>query len=172
MDQVQVPSSNIVESLPSAASSIFELQSMANTDLDYSSYRHWGPSTTASVNSVGEPTLPVSDEFVEASCKQLGLNSDLQWRDMTAGEWGTLTKLQKVILTREMKKTWWHIVLLTKHLFIGDIWVGQHSDPLHTSPLDVRCLLTNSFLTALDLVAKSYEDMLATPGECLAFWIL
>ncbi|KAG2741727.1 hypothetical protein P692DRAFT_20822085 [Suillus brevipes Sb2] len=40
MDQVQVPSSNIIESLPSAASSTFELQSMANTDLDHSSYRH------------------------------------------------------------------------------------------------------------------------------------
>lgn len=168
MCQVQVPSSDIVESLPSAASSVFELQSTANTDLDYSSYQHWGPSTTASVNGVSKPALPVSDRLAETSYEQLSLHSDLQWRDTSTGEWGSLTKLQKVILTHEMKKmSWWHIVLLTRYLFIGDVWVGQHSDPLHTSLLDVRHLITNSFLTALDLIEKTYEDMLATPGGCL-----
>ncbi|KAG1765666.1 hypothetical protein EDD22DRAFT_845285 [Suillus occidentalis] len=168
MCQVQVPSNNIVESLPSAASSIFELQSMANTDLDYSSYQHWGPSTTASVNGVSEPALPVSDGLTETSYEQLGLHSDLQWRDTSAGEWGSFTRLQKAVLTREMKKTpWWRIVLLTRYLFIGDVWVGQHSDPLHTSPLDVRRLITNSFLTALDLIEKTYEDMLAIPVEVM-----
>ncbi|KAG1863142.1 hypothetical protein F4604DRAFT_1683727 [Suillus subluteus] len=165
-------SSNDVEAYPldtllsPTASSTFDLQSMANTDFEHSGYQHWGLST-ASVSGVGEPLWPMSDELAVAPYEELAIDDfhpDLQWRDYAAGEWGTLTQPQRAILTREMKRSpWWRIVMLTRCLFMGGLWVGQHRNPFNASPTDVRRLITNSFLTALDMVNKNYTEMLAQP---------
>ncbi|KAG1845648.1 hypothetical protein F4604DRAFT_1688632 [Suillus subluteus] len=167
-------SSNDVEAYPldtllsPTASSTFDLQSMANTDFEHSGYQHWGLST-ASVSGVGEPLWPMSDELAVAPYKELAVDDfhpDLQWRDYAAGEWGTLTQPQRAILTHEMKRSpWWRIVMLTRCLFMGGLWVGQHRNPFNASPTDVRRLITNSFLTALDMVNKNYAEMLAQPAE-------
>ncbi|KAG1832562.1 hypothetical protein F4604DRAFT_1945993 [Suillus subluteus] len=165
-------SSNDVEAYPldtllsPTASSTFDLQSMANTDFEHSGYQHWGLST-ASVSGVGEPLWPMSDELAVAPYEELAVDDfhpDLQWRDYAAGEWGTLTQPQRAILTREMKRLpWWRIMMLTRCLFMGGLWVGQHRNPFNASLTDVRHLITNSFLTALDMVNKNYAEMLAQP---------
>ncbi|KAG1857827.1 hypothetical protein F4604DRAFT_1931350 [Suillus subluteus] len=165
-------SSNDVKAYPldtllsPTASSTFDLQSMANTDFEHSGYQHWGLST-ASVSGIGEPLWPMSDKLAVAPYEELAVDDfhpDLQWRDYAAGEWGTLTQPQRAILTREMKRSpWWRIVMLTRCLFMGGLWVGQHRNPFNASPTDVRRLITNSFLTTLDMVNKNYAEMLAQP---------
>ncbi|KAG2102864.1 uncharacterized protein F5147DRAFT_776213 [Suillus discolor] len=168
--EAQASSSNIVEAYPldtplsSDALSTIDLQSMSNADLDFG-YQHWGLSTTTSISSISESTWPVSNELIEASYEQPVPNDfhpDLQWRDKNASEWTTLTQSQRTTLNREMKQSLWpRIVLLTRWLFMGALWIGQDRDSLSVSPPDVRCLITNSFLIALDMVNTSYEEMLA-----------
>ncbi|KAG2059280.1 hypothetical protein BDR06DRAFT_967836 [Suillus hirtellus] len=156
--KAQASSSNIVKTYPldtplsSNAFSTIDLQPMSNADLDFG-YQHWGLSTTTSISSV------------KASYKQPVLNNfhpDLQWRDKNASEWTNLNQSQRSTLNREMKQSLWpHIVLLTRWLCMGALWIGQDRDSLSVSPADVRRLITNSFLITLDMINTSYEEMLA-----------
>ncbi|KAG1861863.1 hypothetical protein C8R48DRAFT_673316 [Suillus tomentosus] len=149
--EAQASSSNIVETYPldtplsSDAFSTIDLQPMSNADLDFG-YQHWGLSTTTSISSVSESTWPVSNELIEASYEQPVLNNfhpDLQWRDKNASEWTNLNQSQRSTLNCEMKQSLWpRIVLLTRWLFMGALWIGQDRDSLSVSPADIYSTMT------------------------------
>ncbi|KAG1839008.1 hypothetical protein C8R48DRAFT_679964 [Suillus tomentosus] len=149
--EAQASSSNIVETYPldthlsSDAFSTIDLQPMSNTDLDFG-YQHWGLSTTTSISSISESTWPVSNKLIEASYEQPVLNNfhpDLQWRDKNASKWTNLNQSQRSTLNREMKQSLWPcIVLLTRWLFMGALWIGQDRDSLSVSPADIYSTMT------------------------------
>ncbi|KAG1840658.1 hypothetical protein C8R48DRAFT_781675 [Suillus tomentosus] len=146
----------------------FDAMSTSNMELNDIDYNYWGLSTVASVSGIGEPTGSISDELLnEAPIGELAFTNfhpDLRWTTSDSGKWGDLTKAQRVILTTEMNKSfWWRIVMLTRFLFLGGLWVGEDLHPFSTTAMDMRRSLTNCFLTALDMVNKTYQQMLEQP---------
>ncbi|KAG2129630.1 hypothetical protein DEU56DRAFT_956549 [Suillus clintonianus] len=149
---------------PAPFDTVSIVSSMEPTDIDYN---FWGLSTIASASGIGELTGSISDDPNEAPIEELAVGSfhpDLQWRSSAPSLWGDLNKVQRTALTQQMRRTpWWRIVMLTRVLFIGGLWVGEHLHPFSTNPVVVRRSVTNCFLTALDLVDKNYEQMLEIP---------
>ncbi|KAG1846032.1 hypothetical protein F4604DRAFT_1936654 [Suillus subluteus] len=112
-------------------------------------YNYWGLSTITSLNGRASPR---------------GFHPDLQWRRSKDGMWATLNKKQRDTLTRAMKKSsWWWIVMLTRAIFVGAMWVGEHPNPFEISQLEVQHRVTNIFLTALHLCDTTYDEMKKLP---------
>ncbi|KAG0695580.1 hypothetical protein DFH29DRAFT_1005347 [Suillus ampliporus] len=150
--------------IPSSHPAPFDAMSTLSMELNDMDYNFWGLSTIASASGIGELTGPISDEPNEAPIEELVIHPDLKWRSSTSGQWGALSKAQRAALTHQMKRSpWWRIVMLTRFLFIGGLWVGENLHPFSTTPLDVRHSVTNCFLTALDIVNKNYQQILAEP---------
>lgn len=139
-------------------------------------YNYWGLSTITSLNGVDDAAImPFLDKWDEADDDldrepvHEGFHPDLQWRRSKDGVWATLNKKQRDTLTRAMKKSsWWRIVMLTRAIFVGAMWVGEHPNPFEISQLEVRHRVTNIFLTALHLCDTTYDEMKKLPGQCLA----
>ncbi|KAG2051502.1 hypothetical protein BDR06DRAFT_973804 [Suillus hirtellus] len=135
-----------------------DAMSTSNMELNDIDYNYWGLSTVASVSGIGEPIGSISDELLnEALIRELAFTNfhpDLRWT------------VQRVILTTKMNKlSWWHIVMLMRFLFLGGLWVREDLHSFSTTAMDVRCSLTNCFLTMLNMVNKTYQQMLEQPDN-------
>ncbi|KAG2084376.1 uncharacterized protein F5147DRAFT_782502 [Suillus discolor] len=136
-------------------------------------YNYWKLSTVTSLSGIDDTALPFLDkvngldEVDGVLTKEPALevfHPDLQWRKSKGGVWDTLNRKQRESLTRSMKKTfWWRVMMLTRALFVGGLWVGEHQNPFTIRQVEVRHRVTNSFLTALNLTYTTYEDMLEQP---------
>ncbi|KAG1838161.1 hypothetical protein DFJ58DRAFT_846194 [Suillus subalutaceus] len=134
-------------------------------------YNYWGLSTITSLNGVDDAAImPFLDKWDEVDDDlnrepvHEGFHPDLQWRRSKDGIWATLNKKQRDTLTRAMKKSsWWRIVMLTRAIFVGAMWVGERPNPFEISQLEVQHRVTNIFLTALHLCDTTYDEMKKLP---------
>ncbi|KAG1773248.1 hypothetical protein EV702DRAFT_1201131 [Suillus placidus] len=134
-------------------------------------YNYWGLSTITSLNGVDDAAImPLLDKWDDVDDDLTGepvhegFHPDLQWRRSKGGVWATLNKKQRGTLTRTMKKlSWWRVVMLTRAIFVGGMWVGERPNPFEISQFEVRHRVTNIFLTALHLCNTTYEEMKQQP---------
>ncbi|KAG1869338.1 hypothetical protein DFJ58DRAFT_723185 [Suillus subalutaceus] len=145
---------------------LFDLTATELQEIDCG-YNYWGLSTIGSLNGIDNPAGPLLDDVDEDFPEELALqvfHPDLQWRRSKGCMWETLNKKQRGTLTCAMKKSsWWRIVMLTRAMFIGGLWVGERQNSFRISQTEVRRMVTNDFLTTLCLVHKTYEEMLDQP---------
>ncbi|KAG1852377.1 hypothetical protein C8R48DRAFT_777545 [Suillus tomentosus] len=150
----------------------FDLTPMEFQELDCG-YNYWELSTITSLSGIDDTALPFLDQVNEVDkvdgvlTKEPALevfHPDLQWRQSKGGVWDTLNRKQRESLTRAMKKTfWWRIMMLTRALFVGGLWVGERQNLFTIHQVEVRRRVTNSFLTALHLTYTTYKEMLERP---------
>jgi hypothetical protein len=148
-------------------------------------YEHWLTPTAISASGAGESELPdvaipdTSEELEEVTTgdivptsAQPDFHEDLAWRTPNNDVWGSFSMLEKRELLNLMSTTcWWIPMVLMKVLSLGGLWVGLYGNPFIVPEPSKRCLITSSFLTALKMEGKTYEDMLKQPCACFAFWI-
>ncbi|KAG1732433.1 uncharacterized protein EDB91DRAFT_1251786 [Suillus paluster] len=134
------------------------------TDFTNSDFNFYDQSTGYSASGVDEQlTLEETNEI------QLELVFDeqpqvvppsLEWRDSIS----TVDGVKHTQIFRFMRRSPWNrIITLTKCLFVGGLWTGASGNPFRISVTNTRCLITNCFLTSLDMAQKTYEAMESQP---------
>jgi hypothetical protein len=143
------------------------------TDLAYSEFNFYDQYTGYSASSIdkhliAEETNKLQLELAPSEQPQV-MHPCLEWRE--SGSTVNRT-VRGVILCFMRKSPWNHIITLTKCLYIGGLWTGVYGNPFGLSSMNTQCLIMNCFLTSLDMVHTTYEEMESQPGRPLAFWTL
>ncbi|KAG2336480.1 hypothetical protein BDR05DRAFT_1005835 [Suillus weaverae] len=130
-------------------------------------YNYWG-TTVASASGFDELEELFTEELNEPLFEEPaldGLDSSLAWRDSNSSGCAIWVKANTIkhILACKVKSPWGRIIILTKSLFIGSLWVGEYSNSFKILLEDIRHLITNCFLTTLHMVSKDYQQMLNEP---------
>ncbi|KAG2141306.1 hypothetical protein DEU56DRAFT_755010 [Suillus clintonianus] len=175
--------------LPTALAENMQLTSSQNTDIELASLQShdmqsaslsflfdfgntgWPLASAVSVSGNGDPTVPDDLNQPSNACTGslvpadtcLNIYPELAWRDST-DLWGNLLENDKRKISRKMPTTaWLQRMKLTKALFLGSLWVGLHGNPFKISAVEMRRLITLSFLTALRIDGKTYAEVLDQP---------
>ncbi|KAG1854231.1 hypothetical protein F4604DRAFT_1686076 [Suillus subluteus] len=138
-------------------------------------YNYWGTTVTLP-SGIAEPEELFTEELNEAPSREpavSGLHSSLSWRDSNGPGCTTWVKANtsKHILVHEVKRSpWGRIIVLTRLLFTGNLWVGEYPNSFKILLEDIQRLITNCFLTALHMVSQDHQQILNEPETIPVRW--